>query len=133
MNEDELKRNKVLTDYTVKDLNEDPYLPYDDATFDVRGRLHLLVIYSMSQPSTVDALSLCLLSSCITALQGQLEIRACSARSLAKLQRLPVQVITNTVSVDYLTKVGCQCACPSAGQQSWFCFFCFLLLAAVAW
>eukprot|EP00891_Asterochloris_glomerata_P009955 jgi/Astpho2/9955/Aster-06659 len=35
MNEDELKRNTVLTDYSVKDLNEDPTLPYEDATFDV--------------------------------------------------------------------------------------------------
>lgn len=35
MNEEELKRNKVLTDYTVRDLNVDPTLPYPDATFDV--------------------------------------------------------------------------------------------------
>eukprot|EP00898_Chlorokybus_atmophyticus_P006617 jgi/Chlat1/6957/Chrsp52S06643 len=35
MNEDELKRNKVLTEYTVKDLNADPSLPYDDNSFDV--------------------------------------------------------------------------------------------------
>ena len=35
MNEEELKRNDVLTDYNVKDLNEDPKLPYEDSTFDV--------------------------------------------------------------------------------------------------
>ena len=46
MNEDELKRNTVLTDYSVKDLNEDPHLPYDDATFDVRGQVHLLLMQS---------------------------------------------------------------------------------------
>lgn len=37
MNEEELKRNPVLTDYTVLNLNENRNtpLPYDDATFDV--------------------------------------------------------------------------------------------------
>eukprot|EP00899_Mesostigma_viride_P005493 jgi/Mesvir1/14945/Mv14621-RA.1 len=35
MNEPELKRNPVLTEYTVKDLNVDPTLPYEDGTFDV--------------------------------------------------------------------------------------------------
>ncbi|MEW5314613.1 MAG: hypothetical protein WDW38_006093 [Sanguina aurantia] len=35
MNEDELKRNKQLTEYTVKDLNADPKLPYADNSFDV--------------------------------------------------------------------------------------------------
>ena len=35
MNEKELKRNSILTDYSVKDLNKDPKLPYDDNTFDV--------------------------------------------------------------------------------------------------
>ena len=35
MNEDELKKNKILSDYVVKDLNEDPTLPYEDETFDV--------------------------------------------------------------------------------------------------
>ena len=35
MNEDELKRNAVLSDYVVKDLNADPKLPYPDNTFDV--------------------------------------------------------------------------------------------------
>ena len=35
MNESELKRNPILTDYAVRDLNEDPTLPYDDDTFDV--------------------------------------------------------------------------------------------------
>lgn len=34
MNEDELQQNKQLTDYAVKDLNVDPVLPYDDASFD---------------------------------------------------------------------------------------------------
>lgn len=35
MSEAELKRNPVLTDYTVRDLNADPTLPYDDNSFDV--------------------------------------------------------------------------------------------------
>lgn len=35
MNEEELQRNPVLTEYTVKDLNTDPKLPYEDASFDV--------------------------------------------------------------------------------------------------
>lgn len=35
MNEEELKRNSILTDYTVRDLNEEPKLPYPDNTFDV--------------------------------------------------------------------------------------------------
>ena len=35
MSEAELKRNPVLTDYTVRDLNADPSLPYEDNSFDV--------------------------------------------------------------------------------------------------
>jgi ubiquinone/menaquinone biosynthesis C-methylase UbiE len=35
MNEDELKKNPILTDYAVRDLNEDATLPYEDNTFDV--------------------------------------------------------------------------------------------------
>ena len=35
MSEPELQRNPVLTDYTVRDLNKDPKLPYEDNTFDV--------------------------------------------------------------------------------------------------
>ncbi|CAA3015497.1 S-adenosyl-L-methionine-dependent methyltransferases superfamily [Olea europaea subsp. europaea] len=35
MNEEELKRNPVLTDYVVQDLNVDPKLPFEDDTFDV--------------------------------------------------------------------------------------------------
>jgi hypothetical protein len=35
MNEDELKKNPILDDYVVRDLNEDPSLPYPDNTFDV--------------------------------------------------------------------------------------------------
>jgi len=34
MNEEELKANPALTDWIVKDLNEDPTLPFDDNTFD---------------------------------------------------------------------------------------------------
>ena len=34
MNEYELSQNKQLTDYVVKDLNADPTLPFDDASFD---------------------------------------------------------------------------------------------------
>jgi len=35
MNKDELSQNPILTDYDVKDLNEDPTLPYPDNTYDV--------------------------------------------------------------------------------------------------
>ncbi|XP_010940093.1 uncharacterized protein [Elaeis guineensis] len=35
MNEEELKRNPVLTEYIVQDLNVNPKLPFDDNTFDV--------------------------------------------------------------------------------------------------
>lgn len=34
MNEEELARNTQLTDYIVRDLNEFPFLPYEDNTFD---------------------------------------------------------------------------------------------------
>ena len=34
MNKEELQRNPVLTDFEVRDLNEDPRLPYDDNSFD---------------------------------------------------------------------------------------------------
>ncbi|GMH43807.1 hypothetical protein BSKO_11741 [Bryopsis sp. KO-2023] len=35
MNQEELKRNSVLTDFDVRDLNSNPELPYEDNTFDV--------------------------------------------------------------------------------------------------
>ncbi|KAL2630084.1 hypothetical protein R1flu_014770 [Riccia fluitans] len=35
LNGDELRRNPVLTDYVVQDLNENPKLPFEDNTFDV--------------------------------------------------------------------------------------------------
>ncbi|KAK9677583.1 hypothetical protein RND81_11G153400 [Saponaria officinalis] len=35
MNEEELKRNPVLTEYVVQDLNVDPKLPFEDNSFDV--------------------------------------------------------------------------------------------------
>lgn len=35
MNEAELARNPVLTDYNVQDLNDNPQLPYEDNSFDV--------------------------------------------------------------------------------------------------
>jgi len=35
MNEDELKRNSVLTEYVVQDLNVNSKLPFEDNTFDV--------------------------------------------------------------------------------------------------
>ena len=37
MNEDELKKNPIFDDYAVRDLNEDPTLPFPDNTFDVVG------------------------------------------------------------------------------------------------
>lgn len=35
MNEKELQRNSILSDFSVKDLNVDPTLPYPDGEFDV--------------------------------------------------------------------------------------------------
>ena len=35
LNEAELKENKVLTEFTVQDLNVNPKLPYEDNSFDV--------------------------------------------------------------------------------------------------
>ena len=35
MNEKELKRNSALTEVVVRDLNEDPTLPFADASFDI--------------------------------------------------------------------------------------------------
>ncbi|KAK1550930.1 hypothetical protein Q3G72_027118 [Acer saccharum] len=35
MNEEELKRNPVLTEYIVQDLNSNPKLPFEDNSFDV--------------------------------------------------------------------------------------------------
>lgn len=35
MNEEELGRNPILSDFAVQDLNTDPTLPYPDNTFDV--------------------------------------------------------------------------------------------------
>ena len=34
MNDYELSQNKQINDYVVKDLNEDPVLPFDDESFD---------------------------------------------------------------------------------------------------
>jgi SAM-dependent methyltransferase len=34
MNEEELKRNRQLTSYAIKDLNQNPKLPFDDNVFD---------------------------------------------------------------------------------------------------
>ncbi|GJN17889.1 hypothetical protein PR202_gb04995 [Eleusine coracana subsp. coracana] len=48
MNEDELKRNQVLTDYVVQDLNVDPKLPFEDNTFDVINKCALNSEYSFS-------------------------------------------------------------------------------------
>ena len=35
MSEAELERNPVLTDFSVRDLNKEPKLPYEDNSFDV--------------------------------------------------------------------------------------------------
>ena len=57
MSEPELKRNPVLTDYTVRDLNKEPKLPYEDNTFDVITNVvsvdylnRPLVSHSISEP-----------------------------------------------------------------------------------
>ena len=35
MSQAELERNPVLSDFSVRDLNKEPKLPYEDNTFDV--------------------------------------------------------------------------------------------------
>ncbi|GAB2221331.1 hypothetical protein Droror1_Dr00012506 [Drosera rotundifolia] len=35
LNEEELRRNRVLTEYVVQDLNVNPQLPFEDRSFDV--------------------------------------------------------------------------------------------------
>ena len=35
MNEMELKENKQVTEFVVKDLNADPSLPFEDNSFDI--------------------------------------------------------------------------------------------------
>ncbi len=35
MSQAELERNPVLTDFSVRDLNKEPKLPYEDNSFDV--------------------------------------------------------------------------------------------------
>ena len=35
MNKDELSQNKQVTEFVVKDLNEDPTLPFEDNSFDI--------------------------------------------------------------------------------------------------
>jgi ubiquinone/menaquinone biosynthesis C-methylase UbiE len=45
MNEDELKRNPVLTEYVVQDLNVNPKLPFEDNTFDVITNVVLFLLH----------------------------------------------------------------------------------------
>lgn len=51
MNEVELKENSQLTDYVVKDVNADPALPYEDATFD--GAVVTVSVQYMTKPVEV--------------------------------------------------------------------------------
>jgi SAM-dependent methyltransferase len=51
MNEVELRENDQLTDYDVKDVNADPVLPYDDATFD--GAVVTVSVQYMTRPVEV--------------------------------------------------------------------------------
>ena len=53
MNEAELARNAALTEYTVRDLNKDPKLPYGDAEFDVIT--NCVSVDYLSQPFSVFA------------------------------------------------------------------------------
>ena len=64
MSEPELQRNPVLTDYTVRDLNKDPKLPYEDNTFDIITNVvsvdylnRPLVSHSNSTPVSYSELS----------------------------------------------------------------------------
>ncbi len=59
MNGDELKRNSVLTDVEVHDLNVDPTLPYEDNSFDVRAWPRTSCV-----PSTMLRHSTCAVHAC---------------------------------------------------------------------
>ncbi|KAI4975505.1 hypothetical protein ZWY2020_049112 [Hordeum vulgare] len=50
MNEDELKKNPVLTEYVVQDLNLNPKLPFDDNTFDVITNVDKLIRCTLFVP-----------------------------------------------------------------------------------
>jgi ubiquinone/menaquinone biosynthesis C-methylase UbiE len=53
MNEDELRLNEQLDDFLVKDLNDDPALPFADATFD--GVVCTVSVQYLTQPVAVFA------------------------------------------------------------------------------
>lgn len=53
MNEDELRLNEQLNDYLVKDLNDDPTLPFAEATFD--GVVCTVSVQYLTQPVAVFA------------------------------------------------------------------------------
>ena len=52
MNEEELRNNKQVTEYVVKDLNADPVLPFEDNSFDI-------VTNVVSIDYLVDARAIC--------------------------------------------------------------------------
>jgi SAM-dependent methyltransferase len=51
MNDAELRANEQLTDYIIHDLNRDPHLPYDDATF--AGAVITVSVQYLTQPVDV--------------------------------------------------------------------------------
>lgn len=117
MNKAELARNPVLTDFEFKDLNVDPTIPYGDETFDVH--FHSLL------PVPIHT-HIAFHPHCIPVPERNPSVRfhrhhhisGEQAEALVLLQRtsrsfrhhvhlrrsLPLQVITNVVSVDYLSK-----------------------------
>ncbi|WMV37987.1 hypothetical protein MTR67_031372 [Solanum verrucosum] len=64
MNEEELKRNTVLTEYVVQDLNNNPKLPFGDNTFDVITNVNACLALKMLPSST------CLLSDALPGMIG---------------------------------------------------------------
>ena len=53
MNEEELRANDQLTEYAVHDMNADPRLPYDDASFD--GAVVTVSVQYMTRPVEIFA------------------------------------------------------------------------------
>ncbi len=53
MNRDELDANPVLTERVIQDLNEEPRLPWDDATFD--GAIVTVSVQYLAHPAEVFA------------------------------------------------------------------------------
>ena len=64
MSEAELERNPVLTDFSVRDLNKEPKLPYEDNSFDVITNVVSVDYLNRSLVGPIDLLTLICSFSC---------------------------------------------------------------------